>query len=608
MKKKFSPLSSIWIQCLFGSLCIHFVLFYFLSYQSFTVSSFFPSLFQKSSPEITAKGASSFIIDTPLEDFFAEFSLYSQYKHPIHTKISSNPKPLSAEEFPVLSPLELPIENQFPALMSYSRPLIKEENAIPLPEYSPEELISLHPPMMQPSLISPQELLPEEDPVSLEQDRVFIEKPSSHAKKLSFVEEKSLTGQESPSLVFTEKPSKSSLAQEEKNLQPLTADTPSSIVSLSAPSALPTPEESLSPYSIASIEECLPLSNLFSLQWKNDVSISPAFLPCEDGYYFSLSVSSKLGALENRNKLHQTFYFLIDTSSSVEKHKVSLFKKSVLKSLATLGPSHSFNIFLLGKEVESFSPNALPYSLETQRRVEEFLEKEQSRTFFNSKDLFQKVSLALDEIDSSQDVHTVILLTNGASSSSLTEKSEALSNLLEKSAGRVQFFTAAVGKNNTLIHLHMLSSLCGGRMFYSDTNASFPRKLQTFLKKIQSPLLKDLTISLQTRDPKVDLQILSSPLQINCLYGETPVVIVGKMNRLSPIQVSLEGRSDEGWVLVQKEVLFEGAAEGGILFKKSLASIQATSLYTDFLKSPQKEQIQQAKDLFKVIHGQIGQE
>ncbi|MBM3198270.1 MAG: VWA domain-containing protein [Chlamydiae bacterium] len=593
--KKWPYVSSLWTPCIVGSLLLHSAACYFLVRHPLTFSTWSSSLFCRTSPPLlplTSTGDASSPSRT-LEEFFAEFPCYTQHPSvPIATTLSS-PSFLKTPHQEGLPPsaTTLSVIGEDSSLSLPSFPALSETSPFPLVQSSPLEQNLPNTPLLPPSLSTPQEFLLQETPIPLEEDRILLPKPTSSSQKLSFLHQLHFSTSAEPLPLFTAKP----------NSLP-SPSLPSSSTSLQATiSSLPLQlqEQPLvfSPSRASSIDEYLPISALFSLQWQQEFTIQPSFLPCEDGYLFALCVSPKQELAQQ--KLHQTIYFLIDTSSSLEKHKISTFKKSVLKALTSLEPSHSFNILLLGKEITKLSPTSIPYSLETLRQAQKFLEQDQGLSFFASNDLFHQVEKALDCIEPTQDVHTVILLTNGSSSTSLADKSQALSRLLEKSAGKAQFFTAAVGQNNTLVHLDMLSSLCGGKLLYSDTNASFPRKLQSFLKTIQSPLLKDLTVSLQTSDPKVTLEILSSPLQLNCLYGETPLVIVGKMNRLSPLQIVVEGRNEEGWILLQKEVLFEGASQGGPLLKKALSSIQATELYTSFLKAPQKEILQQAKELLE---------
>ncbi|MES2198775.1 MAG: hypothetical protein V4489_01210 [Chlamydiota bacterium] len=352
---------------------------------------------------------------------------------------------------------------------------------------------------------------------------------------------------------------------------------------------------------VAEIDDYLPTQVLYSMQWNDSFTLTPSFFADEDGYVFSLTLASK--DIVQADRVKQNFYFLVDVSSGIENHKIAVFKRAVIKALSSLQPGDSFNIFLLDKKITKLSSDNLPFSFQNLRKAEEFLGKKNDRAMFASFDLFQGLDKVLDYIDSNDEVHTAVLLTSGKASTNCSNNQKALSGFLDKNKGKITLFTAAVGKNNDLVNLDMLSSLSGGKLLYSDTNASLPRKLSVFMKTLQSPLAKDIQLSIHTNDPKAEIVLLPRTSQSTHLYNKEPFVIMGRINRLADLQIALEGKNEEGWVLVSKEVDFAVAEESGVQIKREWALRQASLLYEKFLQNPKGSYLQEAKEILKMTHG-----
>jgi hypothetical protein len=76
-----------------------------------------------------------------------------------------------------------------------------------------------------------------------------------------------------------------------------------------------------------------------------------------------------------------------------------------------------------------------------------------------------------------------------------------------------------------------------------------------------------------------------------------------KTNRLCPLEITLEGKNEEGWILIQKEASFSVAEEASMQMKKEWALRQVSSYYEKFLQDGEEEHLQEAKKLLKIMHG-----
>ncbi len=358
-----------------------------------------------------------------------------------------------------------------------------------------------------------------------------------------------------------------------------------------------TPQQSLAGASLSDISDYLSEELISAIEWNNDFDVKASLFPEQDGYVFSLAVTPKQDF--SKQKIKQNFYFIIDNSFGIEKHKLSVFKRSVLKALSALQPGDSFNVFLMDKKTVKLSPSNLIVSPKNISLAEDFLEKKgDDRPLFSSLDLKQGLSDLLKCIENDDEVHTAVLLSNGKSS--LDPKEIRL--FVDRNQGKINLFTAAAGQNNHLTFLDMLSSFSGGSLFYSDTNASFPRKLALFVKGLEAPLAKNLTFSLHANQPNAELQI-STSRQLPNLYNKEPFVIMGKMDRLCDLHLVLQGSSAEDQIFLKKVIHFEEATTPVSSVKKAWLLHQKAGLYEKFLKESKPVYLNNAKDILKTVYG-----
>ncbi len=335
-------------------------------------------------------------------------------------------------------------------------------------------------------------------------------------------------------------------------------------------------------------------SDSFNVQ----VSISPP--TDEDGYIFSLALTPKQSMAYE--KIPQNFYFLIDPTSSIDRHKFSLFKRATLKSLSSLQQGDRFNIIILDKKLSRLGSKNLMFSSKSLQIAEEFLEKISQASFITSHDFIESVQKFTSEIKNEEQMHTAILLTNGVSSQGFQNQQKSIKSFLQNNACHLTIYAAAVGTKNNLMNIDMLCSISGGKLLYSDTNAAFPRKLSSLVKNLRNPIAKDIRITATATNPKAKISLLSSTKQLAPLYDQEPYVIMGRMDRLSDIQLCIEARHESEWINIEKMVSFnEANLDSKILLMWSKAQIH--SQYQAFLNEPKAKHLKKAKELLQSIYG-----
>ncbi|MBS0653912.1 MAG: VWA domain-containing protein, partial [Verrucomicrobia bacterium] len=195
--------------------------------------------------------------------------------------------------------------------------------------------------------------------------------------------------------------------------------------------------------------------------WNDDFNVDLKFLPDEEGNGYIFSVALKPNFDLSEYSLKQNIYFIIDRSNSVQKHRFAVFKRGVLKALASMQNCDAFNIYVVDKSVTKFTSTPLRVTPKAIKAAEEFLEKQEAGTMFAGSDIYGSLEKILPEIDSTDQIHTAILLTDGNTLHNTPKQQHVLGKWLEKNSGKISLYTAAVGQKNNLLMLDLLSSISG---------------------------------------------------------------------------------------------------------------------------------------------------
>jgi len=252
--------------------------------------------------------------------------------------------------------------------------------------------------------------------------------------------------------------------------------------------------------------------------WNEDFNADVLFLsnPDGEGYIFSITLSPNEEISDY--SLKQNIYFVLDRSGSVPKHHFSSFKRSVLKALSSMQSTDTFNILIVDKKITSFRKQSSLASFKNIQAAEEFLDKQESNGIFGSGEIYTSLEKCLELIPDNHEMHTMVLLSDGKTSLNMEKKQRALKNFVKSNRGRVALYAAAVGRENDLITLDLISAVSGGSLLYSDTHASFPRKLSKLMLDLKNPLAKEIVLEAipQNKNAKIDfypLALISRPLQ-----------------------------------------------------------------------------------------------
>lgn len=328
-----------------------------------------------------------------------------------------------------------------------------------------------------------------------------------------------------------------------------------------------------------------------------DVAVKISHRKDQEGYLFLLELTPKVDL--SPRKIKQNIYFLIDRSNSVEKHRFTMFKKAVLKSLPYLREGDSFNIIVFDNKISRLCSSNLPVSSSSFHLAESFLNEQEAGGLFAATDIYTTLPKVVPQNFSEREVNIAFLISDGGTLLGVSEQQTALNNWIKTFGGKLYFYSAAAGKKNNLLLLDLVSSCMGGKLIYSETLAGLPRKVSKFVHDMSIPVGKNLSLSLTRQDYSKNIVIDLAPSQPDILANDKPITLFGFCDSLQEFSLLLQGVDKNQCFNIKKRISFKDAEIADNLLQKELIQEKLVTLYKDFLRDGQKSCLDMAKGLLK---------
>lgn len=357
------------------------------------------------------------------------------------------------------------------------------------------------------------------------------------------------------------------------------------------------------PFSDDDFDEYIPTSIATTTEWNDDFDLDISFLPHPDGkgYIFSLVLNPNFDI--SQYSLKHDVLFIIDRS--VRKHRFEVYKRAVVKALSSLQQGDTFNIYIVDKKMTRFNTKSLPVTQKAIRAAEYFLEKQSDDLIFSQGDVYSSLEKILPEVQSMDSVHSAILITDGMSQLSTKKQQLVLKNWIEKNNGKLGVYTAAVGPKNDLLMLDLLSSVSGGKLLWSDTHASFPRKLAKLVLDLRDPVASDLIVDAIPIQSEAKISLAPTVFQAPVLFSHQPYVVLGSIDQPGPFDLIIQGRHRDQWIAIKKTVSFVDGAKGDRSLLNLWSSQKAHRSYTKFLNDGKPSYLKEAKEILKKSRSEV---
>ncbi len=338
--------------------------------------------------------------------------------------------------------------------------------------------------------------------------------------------------------------------------------------------------------------------DLQKVEWRNEFDVDVKLMPHEKNFLFSISIVPTMDL--SLTRLKQNFFFLIDRSNSIEKHRYQVFKRAVLKALSFLREGDTFNIIILDREISRCSQENLLFNPASLQKAESFLEREQHGGQFSATDIYSVLEKLTPSGTKDNELYTAILLTDGGTLLSANKQRKTIARWMQKNKGKLALFTAAVGKENNLSLLELLSTCNRGKLLYSETHAAFPRKLAKLVHDLRNPIATDLRISAIPVNEKANIVLYPPNSYAPNFYTDQPYVLIGTVKDPSDFTLLIEGKHNNQWISIEKKISFQNVQKGGAQLKREWARAQAHQQYETFLESGNIAHLEGAKTLLNV--------
>ena len=338
---------------------------------------------------------------------------------------------------------------------------------------------------------------------------------------------------------------------------------------------------------------------LFFSDWSDYFKLDVSLLLQNEkgGYPFVLTFTPKDDLSQIQMK--QNFYFLIDRSNSIEKHRFTGYKRAVLRALSLLDSNQNFNICIFDRKTILLSKTNLPANKKNCQLAKEFLSSQESKSCCTAGELCASLSKLLPETPEDLQMHLAILISDGTTSLTTQKQKEALKNFLKKNNQKVALYAATCGRDNNLALLKALTHQAGGELLYSPTHAAFARKFAQFVRNLSSPLAKNLLASVHSSNLEQEVRLLLPSSHLSALFNNRPFSLFGTVSQPTSFTVVLQGIHKNEPIVIQKEVYFDHPQKKNPQLEKAWKEAQVWTQFSVYLHSKKKEELKKAQALLR---------
>ncbi len=353
----------------------------------------------------------------------------------------------------------------------------------------------------------------------------------------------------------------------------------------------------LKPASFPHLPDLPTLEDLETVSYSDYFDAEIIFSPLEneEGYLFALTLIPHPDL--DLPKIRQHYSFLIDRSNSIQKERLAAVKTAVLKAIAELDLEDSFNIIAFDSKIDKFSPAPIPAAATAIRGGSNFLEQIQLGSFFSPANLYKPLFLTVPSTD--DDLHTVILLTDGESLSKKTAQRELAMGWTGYNQGRVSLFAIGVGGDSHLATLDAATAFNRGKILYAPTKRGIKRKLLKLMKTISHPIAKNLSARGISRSSQSTIVLYPQAHAAPHLYLNEPYVILGTAKSLDPFILFVQGRIKNRWLNIKKPISFASAKKGAASLKAQWSLQRSYRLYEQYLYDLNPSHLAEARALLE---------
>ncbi len=358
----------------------------------------------------------------------------------------------------------------------------------------------------------------------------------------------------------------------------------------------PSPKELPSVYQFSS--PLLPsLKELNTLSCADLFDTEVLFFPDTNGYVFVVTLIPKLN--EELSPIPQNFFFLLDTSNTIQNDRLKASAKGIYKALSFLEEKDFFNVIHYDNKMQRMALNSVPCNKNERLFAKEFLDSVKLGSIFSSADPFKPLNTLLFEKLSEEKVSHIFLITSGEGVSNQNKTPFFIHDWTSKNQRKFCLHILALQSDQNLPLLDAFANLNRGKLYLASNKNGLKRKLRKMVKSVQSPIAKDLAIqAIPSPDQRV-IELHPSNQTLPILFEEEPFVIWGKVETLEDFTLFIQGKNKNAWLNLKKRISLKEAKEAPEDLKNKWAIQKAYSLYANYFKTEDPSYLIKANQLLK---------
>lgn len=235
--------------------------------------------------------------------------------------------------------------------------------------------------------------------------------------------------------------------------------------------------------------------------------------------------------------------FVLDTSGSMKGEKIEQARNALTFCIKSLNKGDRFNIIRFATDTESFSKSLVVGDKKNKDSAYGFINEIKARGGTNINDA---LILALKGNGSSKRPHIVVFITDGEPTVGETDLPDIIDNVERENKDNARIFVFGVGEDINTHLLDNISSKNHGVSEYVEPTENIDSIVSNFFKKIQSPVMSNLSIDIN----KVKVKDMF-PKETPDLFAGSQVTIVGRYTGSGSSTILLSG------FVNNKKVVFE---------------------------------------------------
>lgn len=255
--------------------------------------------------------------------------------------------------------------------------------------------------------------------------------------------------------------------------------------------------------------------------------------------YFMLMAVPNSGETENDRLLKEMIY-IIDISGSMKGASIRQAKSSLETAIRQLDEKDHFNIVAFNDSYHTFSAQTVKAGKDNKQIAYMFIRNLKAE---GGTEVLSALNEGMHQAQSSSAVSMIFLITDGSVGNE-TRILQAINNKL----GNARLFPIGIGSAPNSFLLRKAAEQGRGTFTYISSPREVEEKMMNLLKKIDSPVLTNIHLSI---DGEVDLV----PKSVPDLFKGEPLLIFGKSADLNNKKVTLTGRTQEGIISLEMPII-----------------------------------------------------